>query len=109
MIQRQKTEMIERIIRNLLDEIRERYITDASVMPLILVNDKKQAENLRVIDGLHQSVLTSLQFGQYRRAVWYLQAFALACGKVFGSSNKESVMQALQKRLLTEIRASHGL
>lgn len=33
------------------------------------------------------------------RAVWYLQAFSLACDETFGSRNKESVIQALQMRM----------
>ena len=99
MTQLQETEMVDEIISVLLDEIYKQHITDASVLPLILSRDEKQAENLRIIDFLHQSVLTSLQFGQYKRAVWYLQAFSLACDKAFGGSNKERVIQALRKRI----------
>lgn len=89
--------MIDQIISILLDKICKQNITDAFVLPLILSNDEKQAENLRVIDCLRQSVLTSLQFGQYRRAVWYLQALSLACDKIFGDSNTERVIQELQR------------
>ena len=95
----QNTEMMYQLISVLLDEICTQYITEASVLPLILSNDEKQAENLRIIDCLHQSVMTSLQFGQYRRAVWYLQAFSLACDKTFVGRNKEIVIQELQNRM----------
>lgn len=99
MIQPQKTAMTSQIIGVLFDEICKEHITDTSVLPLVLSNDEEQIKNLQIIDSLHQSVLTSLQFGQYRRAVWYLQAFSLACNKIFGDSNRESVIQILQKRV----------
>lgn len=99
MTQPQIIETTDQVINALLDKSCKQHITDASVLPLILSNDEKQAENLQIIDCLHQSVLTSLQFGQYQRAVWYLQAFSLACNKIFGDSNKESVIRALQKRM----------
>lgn len=55
--------------------------------------------DLQLLDFLRQSVLTSLQFGQYRRAVWYLQAFSRMCEKTFGEDRRETVMQTLQKRI----------
>lgn len=99
MIQPQDTEMMNHAISFLLDKICNKYITDSSVLPLILSNDNKQMQSLQLIDFLHQSVLTSLQFGQYRRAVWYLQAFYLACDKTFVGRNKEIVIQELQNRI----------
>lgn len=91
----QETERVHRVISTLLDEIYQQNITESSMFPLILSNDEQQAKNLMILDGLLQSTRTSLQFGQYRRAVWYLQAFSLACDHTFGDRNKECVIQAL--------------
>lgn len=95
----EEMEMTDQVIRGLLDKICRKYITDASMVPFILSNDKKQTENLRILDGLHQSVLTSLQFGQYRRAVWYLQIFSRICDKTFEDSNREHVIGELHRRI----------
>lgn len=92
-------EMTDQVIRGLLDKICKKHITDASMLPLILSKDKKQAENLRILDCLHQSVLTSLQFGQYRRAVWYLQAFSRLCNETFEDSVRERMIRVLQKHM----------
>lgn len=91
--------MRDQIIRVLLDKICKQHITDASMIPLILSNDEQQTANIQIMDCLHQSVLTSLQFGQYRRAVWYLQAFSLVCDKTFESSSQERMIQVLQERI----------
>ncbi len=91
--------MIARIIGALLEGIYEQRITDSSVLPLILSRDEERIENLQVIDCMYQSVLTSLQFGQYRRAVWYLQAFSLICDKIFTDSNQKRIIQTLHKRI----------
>lgn len=99
MRQTRKTEAETEAIAALLDEIRRRHIHAASMVPLILSGDGKRVERLSVIDFLHQSVLTSLQFGQYRRAVWYLQAFSRMCEKTFGEDSREYVMQTLQRRI----------
>ena len=101
MTQIQEPQIVAQIISTLLNEISKQRITDASMLPIILGSDEKQADNLRIIDGLYQSVLTSLQFGQHRRAVWYLQAFSLMCDKTFEGSNKDHVIQALQRRIQT--------
>lgn len=97
MRQTQKTEV--EAITALLDGICGRTLKDAAVLPLILCNDKRWVDNLQLLDFLRQSVLTSLQFGQYRRAVWYLQAFSRMCEKTFGKDSRETVMQTLQKRI----------
>lgn len=100
MTKSQKAEQVERTIRTLLEEIRDQYMTDTFMFPIILRNDEKQIENLRVIDCLYQSVLTSLQFGQYRRSVWYLQAFSLVCEKTFNGNYQEKMMQTLQAHIM---------
>lgn len=99
MIYQQGTEGIDQVIRVLLDELSKHYFTDASMLPLILSNDEKRTRNLHIIDGLRQSVLTSLQFEQYRRAVWYLQALSSWCAKTFEDSNQEHIIRALRKRI----------
>lgn len=99
MIKPNEREMLDQIIRILLDKICKRYITDAFVIPLILNNDKKKVKNLQILDCLHQSVLTSLQFAQYRRAVWYLQVFFQICDKTFEDSSRERAIRELQKRI----------
>ena len=99
MRQTRKAEAETAAIAALLDEIRRQYIHAVSMVPLILSGDRERVEDLRVIDFLHQSVLTSLQFGQYRRAVWYLQAFSRMCEKTFGESSRECVMETLQTRI----------
>ena len=100
----QQQEMQEQVIRILLNEICKRYITDASIFPIILSNDAKQIENLKLVDSLQQSVLTSLRFGQYRRAVWYLQAFSRTCEKTFADGNRNRVARVLQKRIMLELK-----
>jgi len=92
-------ELVDQAIKTLLDELDRQYFTDSSILPIILSNDQRQLENLQLIDSLHQSVLTSLQFGQYRRAVWYLQAFSMECENVFGKDNKGLLVQKLRRNM----------
>lgn len=99
MIEQHETEMINRFISDLLNDIYDQYITDRSIIPLILSKDEGQVRDLKSIDALYRSVLTSLQFGQYRRAVWYLQAFALVCRKKLGDDSTKKVIHVLQKRI----------
>lgn len=99
MTQSKKIERIDQIISGLLDEISKQYLTDASVLPLILSNDESQMKKLQILDFLQQSVLTSLQFGQYRRATWYLQAFSQVCDNTLGDRNQDGMIRMLRERI----------
>ena len=99
MIQAQEAEEIYTIISEIAENIYKKYITATTMIPLILSKDKKHEKNLQILDCLYQSVLTSLQFGQYKRAVWYLQAFSLECDKILGDNNTMSIILTLQKLL----------
>lgn len=95
----EKAEMADKVIGVLLQKLYGQTLNDTAVLPLILSNDKRWTDNLQRLDFLRQSVLTSLQFGQYRRAVWYLQAFSRICEKAFGADSREYVIRLLQKRI----------
>lgn len=87
------------IIQSLLEQIRMQYMTEKSIIPILLSKDAKKMQYLKVLDGLYGSVLTSLQFGQYRRAVWYLQAFAQFIAQFLDPQEQETVLQSLNKQI----------
>ena len=93
------SENAEAVIQALLEKVRKRYITDSFVLPHILCGFETSEEKLQITDLLYQSVLTSIQFGQPRRAILYLQAFLIACKKTFGNDSVDTVIQALRSRI----------
>lgn len=97
--QTQEAEIISQTISILLEKICKQYMSDTSMLPLILSDDAQHIKSLQIIDCLYQSVLTSLQFGQYRRAVWYLQALSSVCEKSLGRNSREEIVQTLQKHM----------
>lgn len=67
------------IIYNLLDKLEEKYLNEENIRQAILEgNVAKQAE-LEFIDSLCQTVITSLNFGDYKRAVKYLILTDVLC------------------------------
>ena len=89
------------IIHDLLEYIRMQYMTEKVVIPILLSRDEKKVQNLKILDGLYGSVLTSLQFGQYRRAVWYLQAFAKFAAQYLDPQEQETILQSLNKNFFS--------
>lgn len=98
----QDSERVDFIINTLLNIICKQYFTDASILPIVLSNDEQQIKNLQILDSLHQSVLTSLQFGQYRRASWYLQAFSVICSQTFENGNIENIINSVREHMQIE-------
>ena len=73
------------VIYNLLCKLDEKYLAPENIRRAILEgNTTKQAE-FELIDSLCQSVITSLNFGDYKRAVKYLALAEGLCKKFFAA------------------------
>lgn len=62
----------EALICNLLEKLEQKYLTDEQIRRAIIGNDVVKQDEIELIDALCQAVITSLNFGDYRRAVKYL-------------------------------------
>ena len=62
----------EALICNLLEKLEQKYLTDEQISRAIIGNDVVKQDEIELIDALCQAVITSLNFGDYRRAVKYL-------------------------------------
>ena len=62
----------EALICNLLEKLEQKYLTDEQIRRAIIGNDVVKQDEIELIDALCQTVITSLNFGDYRRAVKYL-------------------------------------
>ena len=62
----------ETIIYNLMCKLNEKYLTPESIRRAILEDDTAAQNKIEFIDSLCQTIITSLNFGDYKRAVKYL-------------------------------------
>lgn len=60
------------IIYNLLEKLEEKYLNEENIRQVILEGNVAKQGELEFIDSLCQTVITSLNFGDYKRAVKYL-------------------------------------
>lgn len=60
------------LIYDLLSKLEEKYLTSEKIRRAILEGNIAKQEEIEFIDALCQAVITSLNFGDYKRAVKYL-------------------------------------
>ena len=77
-------------IETLLNSIEKKYITREKMYNRILLGRDTSDPNviniigrIDIIDSVRENVKTSLQFGDYRRASWYLSLLLRLCEKYF--------------------------
>ena len=77
-------------IETLLVSIEKKYLTREKMYNRILHNRENSDPSvinivgrMDIVDSVRQNVRTSLQFGDYRRATWYLQLLLRLCEKYF--------------------------
>ena len=77
-------------IETLLVSIEKKYLTREKMYNRILHNRENSDPSVinivgrtDIVDSVRQNVRTSLQFGDYRRATWYLQLLLRLCEKYF--------------------------
>ena len=77
-------------IETLLMSIEKRYLTREKMYNRILHNRESSDPSviniigrMDIVDSVRQNVRTSLQFGDYRRATWYLQLLLRLCERYF--------------------------
>ena len=77
-------------IETLLVSIEKKYLTREKMYNRILHNRENTDPSMinivgrmDIVDSIRQNVRTSLQFGDYRRATWYLRMLLRLCEKYF--------------------------
>ena len=70
-------------LKNLLLKLENKYLTDKNVCRILLQGSKLQRHYLDLIDVVHQNLITSIKFKQYRRAQRFLIALIKLCVKCF--------------------------
>ena len=77
-------------IETLLVSIEKKYLTREKMYNRILHNRESTDSSvinivgrMDIVDSVRQNVRTSLQFGDYRRATWYLRMLLRLCEKYF--------------------------
>ena len=71
------------IIYNLLCKLGEKYLKDEKIRMAILEKNITKQNEIELIDSMFQTVITSLNFGDYKRAVRYLIFAEGLCKKFF--------------------------
>lgn len=78
------------VIETLLMNIEKKYMTREKMYNRILHNREKSDSTvidiigrMDIVDSVRENVKTALQFGDYRRAAWYLQLLLRLCEKYF--------------------------
>ena len=71
----------ENQIYNLLLQLEDKYLTSEKIFRVILEGKQAEQDKIELIDALCQTVVTSLNFGDSRRAVKYLALAASFCKK----------------------------
>lgn len=78
------------VIETLLNSIEKKYLTRENMYNRIL--HKRDSDDpavidivgrMDIVDSVSENVKTSLQFGDYKRATWYLQLLLRLCEKYF--------------------------
>ena len=77
-------------IERLMSDIEKKYLTREKMYERILHRRERSESNvvdilgrIEIIDAVSENVKTALQFGDYRRALWYLQLLLRLCEKYF--------------------------
>lgn len=91
---------VERAISNILEKNYQIYLSPKRLTTFLLRGSSYDKTTIRLANELYYSALTSLQFGQYRRAVWYTKAFCLLCKNRLGKSRLEQKSKLLQQKFL---------
>jgi len=73
------------IIYNLLCKLEEKYLTSENIRRAILEKNIDKQNEFELIDAICQTVITSLNFGDYHRAAKYLALSEILCRKFFAS------------------------
>lgn len=71
------------IIYNLLCKLSEKYLTAENIRRAIIEKNIPNQNEIELIDSMFQTVITSLNFGNYKRAVRYLVFTEGLCKKFF--------------------------
>lgn len=71
------------IIYNLLCKLNEKYLTSERIRRAILEGNISRQTKIELIDAICQTIVTSLNFGDYRRAVEYLILTERLCKNFF--------------------------
>ena len=78
------------VIETLMNSIEKKYLTRENMYNRIL--HKRDSDDsaiinivgrMDIVDAVSENVKTSLQFGDYKRATWYLQLLLRLCEKYF--------------------------
>jgi len=73
------------IIYNLLCKLEDKYLTSENIRRAILEKNIDKQNEFELIDAICQTVITSLNFGDYHRASEYLALSEILCRKFFAS------------------------
>ncbi|MBQ9479541.1 MAG: hypothetical protein IJU71_08310 [Selenomonadaceae bacterium] len=76
-----------KLIETLLERLENKYLTREKMYRKILATQREKfsltgtINRIDVLDGVRENVKTSLLFGNYRRASWYLKMLERLCRK----------------------------
>ncbi|MBR1580876.1 MAG: hypothetical protein IJ668_10380 [Selenomonadaceae bacterium] len=76
-----------KLIETLLERLENKYLTREKMYRKILATQREKfsltgtINRIDVLDGVRENVKTSLLFGNYRRASWYLKTLERLCRK----------------------------
>ena len=71
------------LIYGLLGKLEEKYLSDEIIRRTILEGNVAKQNEIEFIDALCQTIITSLNFGDYKRAIKYLALTEELCKNFF--------------------------
>jgi hypothetical protein len=84
----------------LAETVYNRYINAETIYPMILMDGRATSDALKIAGALYHSALSSLRFGQYRRAIWYLGAFDRWCRKTLNQEKSDLARMRINREIL---------
>ena len=81
----QRARVQNELVSALLERLESRYLTREKMYRKILTNKRNKfslkgtIDRIDLIDSVRENVKTSLTFGNYRRAAWYLKILERLC------------------------------
>lgn len=84
-LEKKRVRLQSELVSGVLDQLENAYLTREKLYKKILVSKRSAfsltatIDRLDLIDAVRENVKTSLLFGNYRRATWYLKVLARMC------------------------------
>ena len=90
--------MINEKLLELLDKIKNKYLSKKNLFVLFSLKDEKSLKHLERLDCIQCIILNALRYEEYHRALIYLRFYVKICKKEFSDKKMNSYVEKLCKK-----------